>query len=200
MRSVINRWAGETVCIIASGPSLTQSDVNYARGKCRVITVNTSFKVAPWADVYYSNDDDWFDTYHSELDQLDGEQWTGHPTYYNEHINRMPFDKSLDGISFEPGVISWGGNSGFAAIGLAVQFGVKKILLIGFDHGWTDGKCHHHGKHPDHLQNKKPGFHRWTPYHEKAAKQLPERGITIINCSRQTALQCYPRMRITGAI
>jgi hypothetical protein len=197
---MIGRWDGETVAIIASGPSLTQSDVDYLRGKCRVITVNTSFKIAPWADVHYSNDHDWFATYRDELKETSGEQWTGHHTYHHAGLNRMPFDQTITGISFVPGVLSWGGNSGFAAINLAVQFGAVKILLLGFDHGWDGDKCHHHGKHPSHLQHKKPGFHRWTIHHEKAAKQLPAAGITIINCTRQTGLTCYPMMPIQQAL
>ena len=33
----------------------------------------------------------------------------------------------------ETGTVGWGGNSGFQAINLALQFGAARLLLVGFD-------------------------------------------------------------------
>jgi len=57
-------WFTAHVVCIASGPSLTRADVERVREwrqeagaptKRRVIVVNTSYKIAPWADALYGN-------------------------------------------------------------------------------------------------------------------------------------------------
>ena len=53
-------WVDETAVCIASGPSLTQADVDYVRGKARVIVVNNGYLLAPWADVLYAADARWW--------------------------------------------------------------------------------------------------------------------------------------------
>ena len=51
---------GGTVVCLASGPSLTTEDVAYVRGRATVIAVNDAVRLAPWADVLYSNDSTWW--------------------------------------------------------------------------------------------------------------------------------------------
>ena len=43
------QWDGRTVVVLASGPSMTQQDADYVEGKAKTITVNSSFRLAPWA-------------------------------------------------------------------------------------------------------------------------------------------------------
>ena len=49
-------WPGETVVCIASGPSLTRDDVEYCRGRAKVLVINTSILLAPWADAFHACD------------------------------------------------------------------------------------------------------------------------------------------------
>lgn len=188
------RWAGETVTVLASGPSMCAEDADYCRGKARVITVNLTFRLAPWADVHYSSDDDWWKTHLYEMREgCSGEFWSGHPTFENMLIHRCPFDKTLTGISDTPGVLSWGGNSGFCAIGLAHQFGAARIILLGFDQQWQGTKGHWHEVHKAPLQTGRPGFHRWKTWFDQAAKDLDALGVECVNCSRETSLECFKR-------
>lgn len=58
-------FLGETVVCIASGPSLTQETCERVRaahlaGKCRVIAVNSSCTLAPFADVLFFTDSGWY--------------------------------------------------------------------------------------------------------------------------------------------
>ena len=53
-------WEGETVAILAGGPSLTQAQVDYVKGKCKVIAINSSYLLAPWADILYFCDNRWY--------------------------------------------------------------------------------------------------------------------------------------------
>lgn len=94
-----------------------------------------------------------------------------------------------------------GGNSGFQALNLAVQWGAAQILLIGFD--MTDaGGAHWYGRNnwtgannPD--QNN---FKRWIAAFESAAVTLKRMGVEVVNCSPHSALGCFPKMSIEAAL
>lgn len=88
--------------------------------------------------------------------------------------------------------INGGGNSGYQAIHLAATFGAKRIILLGYDMQRTDGKLHWHGKHWGRLPNGN-GFPSWIKQMSPLAKDLRKLGVEVINCSRQTALRCFPR-------
>src|SRR3954465_3969530 len=47
-------FEGETIGCIGTGPSLTREDVDYCRGRARVIAIKHAFELAPWADAVYS--------------------------------------------------------------------------------------------------------------------------------------------------
>ena len=51
MGKVPRAWTGETVAILATGPSLTVPDDAAVRGRVRTIAVNDAVTIAPWADV-----------------------------------------------------------------------------------------------------------------------------------------------------
>jgi len=103
------------------------------------------------------------------------------------------------GYSKEPDSVNAGGNSGFQAIHLAALFGAKKIVLIGFDMMRTDGKFHWHGKHEGRLPNG-TGFPGWIKSMGYLAKDLQAMGVEVINCTRRTALRCFPRMELEDAL
>jgi hypothetical protein len=89
------------------------------------------------------------------------------------------------------------GNSGAGAISLAAQGNPKRIILLGYDCQKTGGKAHWHGDHPPTLGNAGQ-IDRW---HTKFAKQAKElTGVEIINCSRVTALICWPRANLEDVL
>lgn len=57
--SVPREWPGETVFIVAGGPSVLNYDLNMLRGR-RVIVINSSCFAAPWADILYFGDWRWW--------------------------------------------------------------------------------------------------------------------------------------------
>jgi hypothetical protein len=62
------------ICI-ASGPSLTGDDLALCKQSGRTVyAVNDVYKVAPWADVLYAADTDWWD-YHQGVPDFQGERW-----------------------------------------------------------------------------------------------------------------------------
>src|SRR3990167_1144446 len=65
-------WAGETVAILGGGPSLTPWQAEACRGACRVIAVNTSYWLAPWADLLYFSDEVWWCWHHGGMETRTG--------------------------------------------------------------------------------------------------------------------------------
>jgi hypothetical protein len=104
-------------------------------------------------------------------------------------------------LTDEPGKTGSGGNSGFQALNLAVQWGARRILLIGFDMTDASG-VHWYGRNtwlmannPDHHN-----FKRWIAAFEAAAPVLAKMGVEVINCSRYSALKCFPKLSIEDAL
>jgi hypothetical protein len=57
--TVPREWAGETVFIVAGGPSVLGPDLEALRGR-RVIAINSSVFALPWADILYFGDWRWW--------------------------------------------------------------------------------------------------------------------------------------------
>lgn len=90
-----------------------------------------------------------------------------------------------------------GGNTGAGAISLAQYFGAERVILLGYDCQLTDGKTHHHGDHPSGLGNA-GSLKKWPAQFKKMAEYLSD--IEVINATRQTALDCWPRMDLEQAL
>lgn len=85
-----------------------------------------------------------------------------------------------------------GGNSGFQALNLAVQFGAKRIGLVGFDMR-SDQGVHWHGEHPRGLNNPKTrNFINWRLAFDDAALHLAKLGVRVFNLSPVSTLTCFP--------
>lgn len=81
-------------------------------------------------------------------------------------------------------------NSGAGAIVLAVTFGAKRIILLGYDCQHTGGKTHWHGNHPRGLGNAGK-VKEWPAQFEEIKKKFSV--VDIVNCTRETALSCFRR-------
>lgn len=185
-----------TAICIASGPSLTPDDVNMCRGKGIVYAISDCHRLAPWADVLYSCDGAWWN-HHKGVPEFQGERVTLDLGAHNQfgatfipHSNDITF---IDGKA-----IGTGGNSGFQAIALAVQRGAKKVILLGYDMGFSGGrKSHWFGDHPGAL-NRQSNYEKWVKNFDRAAPEI-KKYARVINCSRNTALNCFERMSLHDA-
>lgn len=171
-------WA-EVVCI-ASGPSLTAGDVELVRqwllaapGRAVIVT-NTTYQLCPWATALYAMDRAWWDVYQDDVKQkFPGKTFTAvRGCYYVQAAGS-----------------EHGGNSGIGAIYLAVAKGARRVMLLGYDCKADAGKKHWHADHPKPLKNA-GRIKDWPAMFSKAAADLA--AVSIVNCSRSTALQCWP--------
>jgi hypothetical protein len=98
------------------------------------------------------------------------------------------------------GVIGWGGNSGFGALNLAVQFGCNPIILVGYDMRLDRG-VHWHGLHGRGLTNPHvKNVERWRRCVDGCEPILTGLGIRVFNASPVSWLQAYPKMDLMEAL
>lgn len=116
-------------------------------------------------------------------------------------LQLVGLNKSDDRLELlKPGTVGWGGNSGFHALNLAVQFMAGKIILVGYDMR-VDHGLHWHGAHPKGMNNPKAGnVDRWRRNIDAAAETIAALGIQVINASAVSALQNYPKMTLREAL
>lgn len=148
--------------------------------------------MAPWADVLYACDRKWWLQHFDKAHQrCGGEFWTtsdAAASIFN--INYVESEPG-GGMSPREGFIRQGGNSGFQAVGLALLFGAARIVLLGYDMQFSQKKSHWHGDHQGDLNNPQPSiFPAWV---EHFAKLKADTSAEIINCSRESALDCFER-------
>lgn len=193
-------WAGQPAVVIATGPSLTQEDVDYCRGKARVIVVNDCWRLAPWADALYAADLLWWDHYKG-VPEFSGEKWTNSVSAdagMKYGVRVVDMENGLPGYSMDPAKIRrLGGNGGGQAANIALLRGAAPVLLLGFDMMAPGGRKHFFGDHPGPL-NRGQNFAGWIDAMDRAYPGIA--GRQVINCSRQTALKAYPRAALAECL
>ena len=163
-------------CVIATGQSLTQEDVDYVRGKCRVIAVSNAYTLAPWADAMVSHDQSWW--------------WHNRKAFDFAGEKRCRFEIGKV-EKFSPQGYPRGCNSGWMGVLLAKSKGAKKIILLGFDmHG-----THYFGKHPKGLKNTTPDRFK---IHISQFRRFPD--CDIVNCNPKSALKLYPTANLRDVL
>lgn len=187
-------WAGETVVCLATGPSLTAEDVDYCQGKARVIAVNDAYRLAPWADALYACDAKWWH-WHQGVPNFAGAKWSLDHSAWHNYRAKYPDVVKLrntgpNGLEHAPTGLKSGRNSGYQAINLAVHYGATRILLLGYDMQPSGGKSHFFGEHPNQQQSPYAMFRR---AFESLVKPLEKCGVSVINCTRRSALTAFPK-------
>ena len=177
-------FRGMTVCCMASGPSLTQQDVDAVRDAGIVtVVVNRTFEIAPWAQYIYAGDDTWWMRYHDKIPET-MERWTcaaraSRNYRANLHVARGPW------------------NSGLRALQWAVGRNAKRVILLGYDCKHIDGRAHWHDNYP--ALGNAVSVTRWPEQFAKYARQIRGR-CDVVNCSPDTALTCFLRQDLQSVL
>lgn len=219
-------FLGETVVCIASGPSLTPEICGRIReaqiaGKCRVIVVNSSCTLAPWADVLFFTDSGWYDARKELVANWPGLVVTmsrqaarelnapGQPMRDKRHrILRVkgcgdpdapPRVRVADGVLPKvPGFpdlgspeIQQGRSSGHTAVSLAVAMGGNKILMVGYDMRVVNGREHHHQEYKGPRDLSIYGNEFQRAFTGWNEAALAS-GVQILNCTNGSAITEFP--------
>lgn len=216
--SVPKSWLSETAVIVAGGPSLRDMDLTpleraCIRAQCRVITINDSWRLCPWADVNYFCDKRWYDSQERNNPRsLDGRFCFAEQLVRGFWICgdvkgdfvRHPIVHSLRftgqrGLEADPSGLRHGNNSGYACINLAAHYGCKRIVLLGYDMRVLPNATHWH-------REPRPGdFARvvtdcMLPHFGTLVEPLKGLGIEVVNSTPGSALTCWPYQLLATAL
>jgi hypothetical protein len=199
-------FEGDTAVLFATGPSLTPAVAAEvmaaaAGSRLRLFGCNDAYRAVPVLDVHYACDFAWWRIHYPEVAQCQIAEgmWTQEPSMSKSQfpLLRRIAGNSSPGLSDKQNMIHFGNNSGFQLINLAYLFGIKRMILCGYNMQVINKQKHFFGEHPQGL-NRGGGYTGFAANFEtiKPAKH----GIEIINATPQTALHCFPKMDLTDAL
>ena len=229
--SVPKMWEDDDVWILGGGPSLTKQFgipdevVQSVRNgnsppsvyspymkelhDRHVIGINVAYLIGDWIDMVFFGDSAFFLNHIQGLAKFPGLKVSCHPlTEKYDWVKYTPRGKPK-GISDNPRMVCWNGNSGAAAISVAANAGAKRIILLGFDMKLDDkNKQHWHGLYGSHKrqaveENRRNRNRKVRPFHYPFDRHLrgfpsialdaKRRGIEILNACPDSAIKDFPR-------
>lgn len=163
-----------------------------------VIGINGAFRLGDWIDICFFGDKSWYFQNRKDLKNFSG-LIIGCPNFLQgagwkeENVLYLQKEQRSYGISTNPSKVCWNRNSGSAAISVAVHAGCKRIVLVGFDMKLIQGVGHWHN-----LYNGKTTmpFDRHLVGFSTIAKDAERLGIEIINLSKESKIDCFPKMSL----
>jgi len=114
-----------------------------------------------------------------------------------------------EGIETKPGTVSWNRCSGTSAINLAYHFGVKRIVLVGYDMRRVDKEDNWHQEHKKMhpKSSKKRDDQKSKNIYERFLKCLPavahkakDLGLEIVNTCPESAIEVFPYMKLEDTL
>jgi hypothetical protein len=192
------------VVCLGTGPSLTPADVDACSGRARVIAIKDAYHLAPWADVLYSGDERWW-VHHAKSIAFEGRRYALVP--HDPRFTRAVEDGRAQllglgkvlGLEIDPTKLALGNHSGYQAINLAVHLaGATRIVLLGYDmKASPDGRDNFFGAKP--YAAKRPPY-PFLGVFASIVEPLAALGATVVNASRDTALDVFPRVSLEEAL
>ena len=187
--------------VVGGGPSLRNFDWNCLNNKF-TIGINRAYEVLPNAQIIYFTDDDWYEL-HKKRGFLNhkGRKIKGSlnvKKYYNDkHIEQMHLTGEK-GLELTPGKLRHGRNSTYAVINMLIQWGFKKIYLLGIDMKHqgkqkNNNRKEHTHWHDGHKRIDSEGAYRgFSRNYDDAAPLIKQLGVEVINVNNDTNLKAFP--------
>lgn len=200
-------WQIRPAVVIASGPSLTQDDVEIVRrsrraDRIRVVSVSNAWKhCADFADAFFAADRRYWKHYMPMMAAAgvpkDRMVTCCNVTAAAEGIKRVRAH-NRPGLGVQE--LHTGGNSGYMGLNLAYLFGARRIYLLGLDcQPGPAGEKHFDGAHPKPLVQEMP-FGEWVKRFDRLAIDLAKKGVSVVNCTRRTALRSFPMSSVESEL
>jgi hypothetical protein len=215
--AVTPAWSGKAVVCIATGPSLTDAQIELVRvarvaDAVRVIVVNDAYLVAPFADVLYYADQKWrgwqvsgiervwpwrkfaavevreaFAAFRGQRCSVSRKTSNGPKLHEDTEYLRILLSDSL---STDRTGLATGTNSGHQALNIAALSGAKLVLLLGYDAGRKGAVKHAFGEHPDKTE---PPYSAMLRAMKTTQGPLRQMGVRVVNCTPGSAIECFER-------
>jgi hypothetical protein len=191
-------WEGATAFILGGGPSLHDVDLSRVKNE-KVIGINEAYTFGDWVDFTFIGNNKYYVRHKNALADYRGQIGCAGGKSYNDP-NVLTVYKSNTICTMQRGRIGMANNSGIGAINLAMQLGVREIVLLGFDMGLKNGINWHKNNVTIQFQKKQITER----YYETVRKTMCNRvvdivygaGIDVYNCTPQTSLDCFPVMTL----
>lgn len=179
------------VIIMAPGSSLSIEQVNMIKeANIYTIAIGDAGRIMyPDASVLYHCDAKWWN-YYEGCPEFDGKLKVSLETTEYENIFNMRRSPLREGLDLNFPYIVTGNNSGYQAINLAMYCNPKEIILVGYDMKDRDGRHNVIGDHPPAI--KRPSdFELFRKNISSLAPTLDYLGVTVYNCTIDSALDCF---------
>lgn len=220
-------WETRTAVIMACGNSLTEDQVEMVRqarlqGRVGCIAINDAYLIAPFADVCYFADSEWWQ-WHTDgiakpalgltasevrerFASFAGQKCTVQGSGNNVvdpavHMLRNAHHyRHGTGISLDPEALVTGRHSGHQALNMAILSGTPRVLLLGYDgHPGDDpAKPNFHGTHP--TPTPDAAYAGYRESFERSKAEIVKTGVQVINCSPGTQINTFPKQPLAQAL
>jgi len=226
--AVTKKFDGQTVVVIATGPSITEEQIEIVKlashfSLIKVMTINNAYQVAPFTDIQIACNDNWWEHYLANdplLRKLKADCWTRYKHIAEEHEINYIDSIVKEGLSRDPSMIHINKGSGPMAINFATLYGFKKILLIGHDMKFAkdySGREKKIGSTPRHYFGEYPKSMQHFPQsqnsvdkngviiglidaYEKMVNDLINMNVDVVNCTPNTALNCFRKSTLESEL
>ena len=204
-----------TIACIATGPSLTQDQVDTARDKgFELYVCNNAIFMAPDADLLYAVNFAWWQWYWHDVSSLPCEKWTTSKQVADHYLINWIAERNGYGLSTDPKIIHHGHGSGFSLVSMAHNKGADRIVLLGYDLKYApdyDAAGRNPGSTPRHFFGEYPqSMQHWPSKQvrdgvhielQQLYRNVAEQGLVeIINCTPDSAIDCFPMMAIEDVV
>jgi hypothetical protein len=190
-------WDDDPVFIIGGGPSLAHFDFGVLNGY--KLGINDSAFYAK-ADALFSLDPAWITRRRPEIMAFKGPKFFAVPPNYSfdrEWLPNVTYLLHSNGaaLTTEPTEIN-GSNSGYGALNFAFLKKAKSMTLLGFDMGGS-GAMHWHPEYDWYDKGVQySNYTVWAKEFEAAQKQLVKAGVTVLNASPDSAIECFQKISL----
>jgi len=189
-RLIPSAWQGETAFLLGGGASLTAEIAATVRGR-KTIVMNSTARLAPWADVLLFVDWPWFRENRPIVDY-----WAGNVVTISRRAARVLPDKVQ--LLAPPITRTDKLSAGHHAVDIALWLGVSRIVLLGYDCRLVDGRSHNHQDYSNRHEVLYTDWllPAWEPYPARAA----QRGAVVVNATPGSAIEVFPKSNLTGIL
>ncbi|RWO29583.1 MAG: hypothetical protein EOS10_22320 [Mesorhizobium sp.] len=202
MWTITREWEGETVFILASGPSVLDLDLSLLTGR-RVIAVKSSWLHWPPADVLFFADGRWWREKHLRpgVDAFAGLIVTTAMEIGDPRVKRIKKINPTH-LSAKPGEVALARTSTTGAINLAIHFGARRIVLLGVDAKLgANGQRHSHRLNWPWPKGGQPqAFADQMAEYRAIAPSAAAMGVEIVNANPDSAVTIWPRLRFEDCL
>lgn len=191
--SIPREWEGERCFILCNGESIRSQRHLIPQLNGRIIAIKEAVRLRPDADVFFVARQRVDDIMPDLFPIFRGKYVIARnkvPVNYPDYVKMVSRTKDHARLCDDPQLVC-GFDSGTSAINIAYHFGATEIVLLGMDmrgNRWCNGEFRHpvpHIPESDHA--------RHSSVLPAIAKDAKSKGLRIVNCSPDSAVECFEK-------